>query len=220
MKFGKTLGFAALAVSFSAAAAPAPGSKLAFDIVQGDKKLGQVTYEFSASGKDLVVARHQAIAMSKMMIKASLDETSSETWSGDKLTHVESQVHLRSTIKDDDASLELNLGADGKLAGKTNKGPLSLPAGAQLFTLWRAASLQDGTYFNYGDGKPVTITMGKDPVTEKAPERTPADCTAKDATVLDSEGHTAHALVWQKGGNVCSVRFNGPGGVFDYLPAQ
>ncbi|HVT34124.1 MAG TPA: DUF6134 family protein [Nevskiaceae bacterium] len=206
--------------AYAAAVAPADGSKQRFDIYQDSKKIGQLEFDFSSAGSDLVVVRRQSISVSKLLIKATLDESSTERWSGDRLVHLEAQAQLKSTIKDDSATLELSLGADGQLTGKTGKGPLSVPAGTSLFTLWRAASLHDGSYFNYVDGKLVQVTLGKEPARDQAPEHTPADCTGMDATVADAEGHTSHALVWHKGdGSICSVRIKGPGGEFDYLLA-
>lgn len=200
---------------------PANGEHQHFRIIDGDKPVGDLWLRFTRNGDELRVERKQTMSISRMMIKATLSQMSTERWLQDRLIGLSSSTDLKSTIKDEAKTLELSRGADGKLSGKAGKDSVSLPAGSLPLSMWNEAMTRDGEYFDPSDGKLGSLLRKPGVVKETAPAGTDtAACKAVELAITNAEKKTSRVLVWRdEGGKVCTMRFFSPMGTLDYVSA-
>ncbi|WP_428312711.1 DUF6134 family protein [Hydrocarboniphaga sp.] len=200
---------------------PADGEHQHFRIIDGDKPVGELMLRFSRSGETLSVERQQTMSVSRMMIKATLTQTSKEQWSQDRLLGISTRTELKSTIKDESKSLQLSRAADGKLSGNSGKDAVSLPADALPLSLWNEAMTRDGRYFDPADGKLGTLQRKTGAIEDAAPAGTDtAACKPVELAITNAEKKTSRVLVWRSGsGKVCTMRFFSPMGTLDYVAA-
>jgi hypothetical protein len=201
---------------------PANGEHQHFRIIDGDKPVGELWLRFARVGDELTVERKQTMSISRMMIKASLSQTSTEHWLQDRFTGISTSTELKSTIKDESKTLQLSRAADGKLAGKSATDTVSLPADALPLSLWNAAMIRDGSYFDPADGKLGKLVQKPGAIKDKAPAGTDtAACKASELEVTGADKKTSRVLVWlSDAGKVCTMRFFSPMGTLDYVAAD
>lgn len=214
-----------LALSFSAAAqsatpawTPKAGSQLSFSLRSNGKPVGTLVFDFTQSGDRIVERRVEHLELTRMMVKAVLDQTSESTWHGQTLDSYKSSTVLKSSLKDSSASLKVTKQANGKfLATDQDSATLELPAEAWPLTLWSKDFISHPQLFDLTRGHPITLTG-----ISKGPEAMTVDGVSQNCERIETkvmqDGKSANAVVWfDTAGKLCSMQLSSAMGTVDYV---
>ena len=200
---------------------PAEGAALHFSILEGSNPVGELRLEFARDGDAVILRRHQNFAIKRMLLKASMEQTITERWTGDELERLNSTAALRSSLKDEDQTLSVSRSVDGQLHGHANKNPLSIADGTRPLSFWRASQVRDGRYFDLTSGKLLQVAVVPEAVHEAPPAGTDGGCIATRIAVVDADKNKSQLILWfDPAGALCAMRVLTGIGDFDYAPIR
>ena len=214
-----------LAVVFSTAVqaatpawTPKAGSQLSFSLRSGGKPVGTLVFNFTQSGDRIVEHRVEHLELTRMLIKAVLDQTSESTWHGQTLDSYSSSTVLKSSLKDSSAALQISKQTNGKFLATDQDGLTSeLPAEAWPTTLWSKDFISHTQLFDLTRGHAITLSG-----VSKGPEAMTVDGSTQNCerieTKVSQDGKTAEAVVWyDSAGRLCAMQLPTAMGTVDYV---
>lgn len=196
---------------------PKAGAQLSFISQSKGKQSGTLVFDFSQSGDRIVEKRVEHLELSRLMLKAVMDQTIESTWRGQTLESYKSRTIVKSSLKDTDETLKVSRAANGKLSVTTVDGSHELPADAWPLTLTSRAFALHAPLFDLGKGKIIELSS-----VSKGFEQVTADGVAQSCerieTKATAEGKTTDAVLWYDTlGRLCGMKFPTVVGTVEYI---
>lgn len=221
---GKKLLLALLVLGLSPAAQSAPstwtpkdGSQLAFTIHLGDKPAGTLVFDFSQDNGRLLETRTEHLELSRMLLKAVVDQTAETIWREQSLETYTSRTTLKSTVKDSSASLKVSKQVDGKFLATGQDGSHELPAGAWPLTLWSRDFTSHQALFDLTLGKPIALSSISRGFENVAADGGTQSCERFDVKTSQN-GKNSSTVVWyDTAGRLCAMTISSGLGTLDYV---
>jgi hypothetical protein len=211
------LGLSPAAQSAAGTWVPGDGSQLTFTIHSGDKPAGTLVFNFSQVNGTLVETRTEHLELSRMLLKAVVDQTAEATWREQSLEAYTSRTTLKSTVKDSSASLKVSKQASEKFLATNQDGSHELPAGAWPLTLWNRDFTSHQALFDLTLGQPITVNSVSKGFENVTADGSTQSCERFDVTT-SKNGNSSKVLVWyDTAGRLCAMTISSGLGTLDYV---
>lgn len=198
---------------------PRHGEIVRYEIRDGDERVGTLSYAFSRpNAETLVVERAQRLTVRRMLIRATLESSSRQTFLNHALIDFSSRSKLESTIKNEARSVALTLSPQGELVGQANNEAVTIPEGVTPLIIWHADTLRSGSHFGVDDARPIELTVDDVPSSRSAPAsyRGPP-CMSREFRMSVGDKR-ASGIAWaDSSGRICALRFETDIGPLDYV---
>lgn len=196
---------------------PKAGAQLSFTSQTNGKTSGTLVFDFSQSGDHVIEKRVEHLELSRMMLKAVMDQTIESTWRGQTLDAFKSSTIVKSSLKDTNDSLKVTRAANGKLMATEPEATHELPADAWPLTLTSRDFPSHPQLFDLTHGKIITLTN-----VSKGPEPVTADGVSQNCERIEikatAEGKTTEAVLWYDTiGRLCAMKFPTVLGTVEYV---
>jgi hypothetical protein len=195
---------------------PKDGAQLSFVSRSSGKPSGTLVFNFSQTGDRVVEHRVEHLELSKLLLKAVMDQTTETSWRGQALESFTSSNIVKSTLKDSNETLKVNRQANGKLLAVGPDETHELSADAWPLTLTSRDFVSHPALFDLGRGKVITLSS-----VSKGMEVVTADGGTQNCerfeTKATAEGKTTDAVLWYDSlGRLCAMKFPTVVGTVEY----
>lgn len=196
---------------------PKAGSQLSFISRSNGKPTGTLVFDFTQSGDRIVERRVEHLELSRMLLKAAMDQTLESTWRGQTLESFTSNTIVKSSVKDSNESLKVTRLANGKLSATTQDESHELDADAWPLTLSSRSFISHSPVFDLGKGKIITVngvSKGFEPITADGVTQ---NCERFETKATQDKTSTDVVLWYDSIGRLCGMRYPTVMGTVDYI---
>lgn len=195
---------------------PKDGAQLSFISRSNGKPSGTLVFNFSQAGDRVVEKRVEHLELSKLLLKAVMDQTTETAWRGQMLESFTSNNIVKSSLKDSNESLKVSRSANGKLMAATQDESHEVAADAWPLTLTSRDFVSHSQLFDLGHGKAITLSG-----VSKGIESVTADGGSQNCERIEikatADGKTTDGTLWYDSlGRLCAMKFPTVLGTVEY----
>jgi len=140
-----------------AVAAEASPTRLLYDILDGDKRVGQLEVSLQPSPQGLIARQHGQLELRRMMLTAKLEQTVEERWQGQSLLALSSETRSDVAVGESKKSLAVRRETSGELRATVDGKSHDLPPDALPLSIWSGRTLTEGPHFNLTTGELIEL---------------------------------------------------------------
>lgn len=143
---------------FQATAAEALPTRLLYDILDGDKRVGHLEVSLESSAQGLIARQTGEVELRRMMLTAKIKQTIEERWQDQSLLALSSETLSDVAVGESKKSLTVTRETPGALRATVDgKKSHELPTDALPLSIWSGRALAEGPHFSITNGELIEL---------------------------------------------------------------